>query len=366
MGTDALSSLIAGSGTAAAPAVLSRGSRVWNGEAARFGDEVCALAAALSGYGLSIGSRAAVLGSESRETLRAGLAVIVAGATLVPLEPSLSDDGLRRALATTGAVQVIASDERQLARVLALRPDLSALDLVLLMSAAPSERKPAALLVDAAIAVGVASLSTDPDQLRRAHGESGGHPACLLVGGSGEVVEVGRATLQSLANAMAQVPGVARGKTVLVSLPVGGAVRLAVSMVALGQGATLLLPDPAERPDGGLSEHPADAIVMDVPGLERLYRAWIEDVDAKSWIGRGLTRWALREGRKAERNGWKYGLADRLALRELRGKLGGRAAGVDVVATAGLRASSLVEAFFTAAGLEVRYHSPESGAALAR
>jgi len=366
MGTDALSSLIDGPGVDAGSAVFSRGNGAWNGQAARFGDEVRGLAAALSGYGLGAGARAAVLGSESYGTLRAGLAVIAAGATLVPLDPSVSDDGLRRALASTGAVQVVASDERQLARVLALRPDLSALELVLLTSAAPSERKPAALLVEAAIAVGLASLASDPGQLRRAFTESVGHPACLLVGGSGEISEVGRASLASLTDAIALDLSLARGKTVLASLPVGGVVRLGTSLAALGRGATLLLPDPAERPDAGLSEHPADVILLDVSGLERLFRAWSEDIEARSWLGRGVTRWALREGRNPERSGWKHGLADRFALRELRGKLGGRAAGLDVIVSGGGGASSEVEAFFAATGLPVRYHSPDTGAALAR
>lgn len=366
MGTDALSSLIDGPGTDAGPLVFSRGNGAWNAPAAPFGDGVRGLAAALSGYGLGAGARAAVLGAESYATLQAGLAVLAAGATLIPLDPSVSDDGLRRALGSTGAVQVVASDERQLARVLALRPDLSALELVLLMAAAPSERKPAALLVESAIAVGLASLASDPGQLRRAYIESAGHAACLLVGSSGEIAEVGRARLGSCIDALALDLGLARGKAVLACLPVGGIVRLGASLAALSQGATLLLPDPAERPDAGLAQNPADIVILDTSGLERLFRAWNEDIEAKSWIGRGMTRWALREGRKAERSGWKHGLADRFALRELRGNLGGRAAGLDVIASGGPGASSEVEAFFAATGLPVRYPSPDSGAALAR
>ena len=366
MGSDALSSLIDGLSEDAGPAVLSRGDGAWNGQAARFGDEVRGLAAALSGYGLGAGARAAVLGSESCGTLRAGLAVIAAGATLVPLDPSLSDDALRRALASTGAVQVIASDERQLARVLALRPDLSALELVLLTSAAPSERKPAALLVETALAVGLASLASDPGQLRRALAESEGGAACLLVDASGVIREVGRATLLVLAGVIAKALGLARGKTVLASLPVGGVARLGASLAALSQGATLLLPDPAERPDAGLDQYPADAVLLDVTGLERLFRAWIEDIEAKSWLGRGVTRWALREGRGAERHGWKHLLAENLALRDLRDKLGGRAAGLDVIVNGGRSASSEVDAFFAATGLSLRYHSPDTGSALAR
>ncbi len=346
--------------------VLSRSNATWNGQGARFEDEVRGLAAALAGYGLGAGARAAVLGPESRGTLRAGLAVISAGATLVPLDPSLPDDGLRRVLASTGASQVIASDERQLARVLALRPDLSALELVLLMTAAPSERKPAAMLVDAAIAVGLASLVSDPGQLRRAFTEGEGHAACLLLEDSGKISEVGRKSFASLSDAIVSDLGLTPGLTIFTSLPVGSAVRLAASLAALGRGGTLLLPDPGERPDAGLAQFPVDVVLLDVPGLERLFRAWNEDIEARSWLGRIMTRWALREGKKAGRNGWKHVLADRIALRELRGKLGGKATGFEVIVTGGRAASSEVEAFFAATGLSVRFHSPDTGAPLAR
>ena len=366
MGIEAFSSLLDGPGVDGGSAVLSRGDATWNGQGARFGDEVRGLADALAGYGLGAGARAAVLGPEGRETLRAGLAVISAGATLVPLDPSLSDDGLRRALASTGAVHVIASDERQLARVLELRPDLSALELILLMSAAPSERKPAAMLVDAATAVGLASLVSDPGQLRRAFNEGEGHAVCLLVEGSGEFSEIGRTSLASLSDAIARDLGLTRGKALFSSLPVGSPVRLAASLAALARGVTLLLPDPDERPDAGLAQFPVDAVLLDVSGLDRIFRAWCEDIDARSWLGRSLTRWALRQGRKAERSGWKYGLADRVALRELRGKLGGKATGFEVIVNGGRSASTEVEAFFASAGLSVRFHSPDTGAPLAR
>ncbi len=366
MGTDPLAFLSDGSGGDAAPAVLSRHQGQWTGPSARFGDEVLGLAVALSGYGLGPGARAAVLGSEGYGTLRADLAVMAAGATLVPLDPSISDDGLRRALVSTGVVQAIASDERQLARVLALRPDLSALELVLLMSAAPSERKPAAMLVEAAIAVGLASLASDPGQLRRTFIEGKDSAACVLVDTSGETRDLESNTLFALADLIASSLGLAPGKTVLASLPVGGAARLGASLAALSRGATLLLPDPGERPDAGLGQYPADTVLLDVTGLERLFRAWNEDIEARSWLSRALTRWALRQGRESQRSGWKHGLADRLALRELRNKLGGRAVGLDVITHGGRSASAEVEAFFAASGLSVRYHSPETGTALAR
>jgi long-subunit acyl-CoA synthetase (AMP-forming) len=333
-----LSSLVDGFGTGASPSVLARENGIWGQERARFGDEVRGLAAALSTYGLHADA----------------------------LDPALSDDALRRALASTGAVHAIASDERQLARILALRPDLPALELVLLMSAAPSDRKPAALLVETAMEVGAASLVADPRLLQRALSESTGLSCCVLVDDAGATQPVGRTALLAMAEAIAQALGLARGKTVLAALPVGGIERLAASLAALGRGVTLLLPDPGERPDAGLDRRPADAVLLNVTTLGRLHRAWTEDIEAKSWIGREVTRWALRQGQDSEHHGWKHRLAEGIALRGLRYRLGGRAATLDVMATDGSRASANVGSFFAAAGLPIRYIPSQPAAALAR
>lgn len=366
MGPNPLTSLVEAPGADAAPVVLSRGNGIWSSQAARFDDEVRGLAAALSGYGLGQGVCAAVLGSEGSATLGAGLAVMAAGGTLVPLDPALSDDSVRRALASSGAVHAIASDERQLSRVLALRPDLSALELVLLMSATPSERKPPAMLVETAIEVGRASLASDPDQLLRAVAESEGGTTCLLVDVAGETRPVSRKSLLGLAEVISRSLELEPGMTVLVALPVGGVERLSASLAAVSRGATLLLADPTERPDAGLDQYPADAAVVDVTGLERLFRAWVEDIDAKSWLGRGVTRWALKQGREAHPQRWKHRLADRLALRGLRDKLGGRTAAIDVIAREGRTVSAEVGSFFQAVGVSLRHLSAGPGDVLAR
>jgi AMP-binding enzyme len=366
VGQTALSSLLDELSADPAPVVLSRASGAWDPQGGRFGVEVLGLAAALSGYGLGAGACAAVVGSEGRGTLCAGLAVIAAGATLVPLDPTLSDDALRRALASTGAVHAIASDERQLERILALRPELAALELALLMSAESSDRKPAALLAETAIDVGTASLVWDPGRLRRALAESERGTACMIVDPAGEVRPVGRAVLLAVADVIAQAIGVARQKAVLVALPVGGIERLAAALAVLDRGATLLLPDPSERPDAGLDQHPADAVLLNVLGLTRLHRAWLEDIQAKSWIGRSVTRWALRQRRVLESHGWRHRIAEQLALRGLRNKLGGKAAALDVIAERGRGASPELDAFFSATGLSVRYFSPEIRGGLAR
>jgi long-subunit acyl-CoA synthetase (AMP-forming) len=292
--------------------------------------------------------------------------VIAAGATLVPLDPALSDAAVHRALESTEAVQAIASDERQLARILALRPELSELELVLLMTAPPSERRPAALLAKAAMNVGAASLATDPSLLRRAFAESEGGTACLLVDPTGGTRPVGRAALFALADAVARALGLAAERSLLSALPVGGVERLGTALAAWGNDVTLLLADPGERPDAGLDQRPADSVILDVAGLERLYRAWNDDIGAKSWLGRGATRWALRQGRVPERHPWRHRIAEIVLLRRMRERLGGRAVALDVIAPAAGRAPSHIDLFFAAIGLPVRYLPSDAVAVLAR
>lgn len=369
MGPNALSSIVDSLGEVAGPPVISRVDGAWEPRGAAFGLEVRGLAAALCGYGLGTGACAAVLGPEGPGVLRAGLAVIASGATLVPLGPDLGDDALHRALASTGAVQAIASDESQLARILSLRPELPKLDLVLLASAAPSERKPAALMVSAAMTVGSDSLSDDPGLLQRAMAGGEGGTACQLVDRSGATRPISRQALLDLTEWVARTIVGAPGKTLLASLPVGGVERLATALAALTGQATLLLPDPAERPDAGLGQHPPDVIVLDIDGLDRLHRAWLEDIDGLSWLSRSVIRWAVRQGRdesQKSQKGWKHRVAERVALVGLRAKLGRKVEGLDVIGAPKKDGSIEAEAFLAAVGVALRRHSSAVAASLAR
>lgn len=366
MGLNALSSLTDGLPTDPSPVVQSRENGAWGLANHRFAEEVRELAAALSAYGLTPDQSAAVLGADGADTLRAALAVLTANATLVPLDPSIGDDALRRVLQSTGAVHAIASDERQLARILALRPDLPALDLVLLMAAAPSERKPPAMLVAAALHVGAARLADDPGCLARAVEEGGGRPAYLLVDTKGNTRAVDRGVFLALTERIGDALAVGRATTVLVALPYAAIERLAAVLAALSRGATILLSDPSERPDAGLTAHASDAMLLTVSDLERLYRAWIEDIEAKPWLARRLTRWALRRGMDSAPRNWKHKLADALVLRGLRAGLGGRVAALTVIEDSRGGASTQVESFFRAVGFSIEYLKPKKGSTLAR
>jgi long-chain acyl-CoA synthetase len=334
--------------------VYARAGAVWKTGGAAFGDDVRALAAALVGYGLSPGGCAVVLGSEGCDTLRAELAVLVAGGVLVSVDPALTDDALSLSFSSFQAVQAIASDETQLARILALRPDLPALDLVVLMAAVPSERKPAALLARTAMQFGAAALKNEPSMLRDALATEGTSHMLAVVRADGTVHSVDRRTLLSLAQGIAKTIGETAGRRVLSALPRGSVVRLAATLAVAAQGATLLLADPDESPDSGLGEHPADTVLLSMEALSRLQQRWQADLDGRPWIGRMIARWSLRQGADAGRDSWKYRLADLMTFRGLRARLGGGVSRLDVIRDDSAAGSAAGE-FFEAIGLPVRY-----------
>jgi long-chain acyl-CoA synthetase len=339
----------------ATPRVFARSGTAWIEGGAEFGDGVRALAAALASYGLAPGACAAVLGSDGCDTLRAELAVLVAGGALVSVDPSLSDDALSRTLMSFGAVQAIASDEKQLARILRLRPDLPALDLILLMRAEPSERKPAALLAEVAMRTGVEALLAEPHMLgdALAAGEAAG--VLSVVGADGKAHSVGRAALEALAERVAKTIGADAERAVLTALPRGSVVRLAAALAVAGRGGTLLLADPAGTPDAGLVERPPNALLVSGASLGRLRDGWQAELEGRSWIGRGVARWSLRQGADRGRGGWKLGLAESLTLRALRERLGGRSARLDVMDDGPSPVDPSTRSFFEAIGLPVHY-----------
>jgi long-subunit acyl-CoA synthetase (AMP-forming) len=310
-----------------------------------------ALAAALIGYGLAPGSRVAVLGDEGRDALIAQLAVLAAGGALVPLDPSGADEALRAVLGRCGAVFAIASDERQLARLLGWRPDLPSLDLLLLMSATPSERRPAALTFREACEVGAAALGGDPAALRRAMGTDERSPALVYHAQDGAEKVVSRADTTSLGGRIVETLGIGRGAPTVVALPVTSLARIAAALGVASRGGTLALAPPSEPLDAGLTALGPRAALADVGALARLCRAWNDDIAGRPWVSRGLIRWALRRGADPARHPWSRRAADRLVLGKMRRRLGGRLSRIHAV---GPPLHPEVAAFFTALGVPVR------------
>ena len=325
----------------------------WEDGGAEFGGQVRALAAAMIGYGLDPSAPVAVLGDAGIDALKAELAVLVAGGCLVSTDPALGETAIAHALAASEIVQAVACDERQLAYLLALRPELPSLDLILLMKAKPSERKPAALLASSAIASGTARLENDPETLRAALAAAKPTDRAVLywrVAGASEALS--RAGLATLAERVAKAVQPARGRPVLVAVDAASPVRLAATVAVTDRDGALLLADAHERPDSGVRERSAHAALLSSHALSRLAQAWKHDIDRRSWPARTIARWSLRQRPKPE--SWKRRLADLVTLRKLRAQLGTDIGHLDVVRQKPARLDPATDTFFEIVGLPVR------------
>ena len=331
-----------------------------------FGPGVLSLAAALTHYGLGPGLRAAVLSPASAEFLAAGVAVLLAGGTLVSLDPDLPEDELRRTLQASEAVHAFASDERQLARLIALRPELPRLELLILLTAEPSERKPPALTAEVAAAVGRDHLAESPGCLREAIQDSASAEACIFLDSERRLVNVSARALTRASQGIAEAVTAAPGKNVLSTLRLTKYEGFACAVGVLSRGGTVYVARHDVRPDSNLSQTPVDSIVLSEGSLRQLFQAWSDDLDAKSAPMRALSSWALQQGRSRQASPWKRRLADRVVLKKLRRRLGGRATQLNIVTPVRRDLPPEIKAFFESVGLSVKTHRLDGDSPLAR
>jgi long-chain acyl-CoA synthetase len=102
--------LIAHGGRPALVAVREEGVEIWTyGELAGW---VLGIGRGLQGAGVNRGDRVALLAANSREWVAACLAVISAGAVVVPLDAQLGDEGLRYVLEDSGARHVFTTADQ--------------------------------------------------------------------------------------------------------------------------------------------------------------------------------------------------------------------------------------------------------------
>ncbi|HJQ99840.1 MAG TPA: AMP-binding protein [Candidatus Polarisedimenticolaceae bacterium] len=350
MGASSLESLLRRAATRDDPALWHRQAGAWTPGGEAPGRDVRELAAALQHFGAGPGTSALVLGREGPDTSRASLAVLVAGACLVRLDAGVSDALLRHALEAQHVVLALVEDDHQLRRVLALRPDLPELEIVILLDAAPSERKAPALLVGAAADIGAARLDEDPSALERGRGESPGGATALLVPSGDRLRSLSADALAAAAERWTDEVSIGPGRNVLVALPPDGIESVPVLVGALARGATLLILGAGESLGDGLRQRPPDGAIVSASTLTRLYEEWCADFEGHSWWGRRCTRWALELGADPARRPRLSHLADALILSRVRRRWGGRLRGWAVL---GDPATREISEFFASAGLPI-------------
>src|SRR5204863_7150303 len=97
--------------------------------------------------------------------MMADLAIQALGAAAIPIDPGVRSAALVRMLQRTEPRQIFVCDLAQLDRVIAIRPDLPSLELVLLLAALQGEEVAAAMHVDRVRARGAERLRAHPGLL---------------------------------------------------------------------------------------------------------------------------------------------------------------------------------------------------------
>lgn len=296
------------------------------------------LAAALSEYGLAPGDRAAIVSRDIGDVLLGFLAILRAGGVPVLLDPGLPPGDLLDALRSAEARQVLVEDERCLAVVLGLRPDLPSLDLAMLYRASPGVLAAAITVADAWAAGARFRSEEDGESEPPALAERDAEPVALRFARSAGTLRSSSLTGAAVATgarAFVDCLGLAPGETVAAALPVWDPAVLVLALACLGRGARIsLLPsggDPAEI----LGALRPEILLMESDRLKALRDRLLRAMRAEALVAGALLRLALAEGRRRgapdlaagrlpSARPWRWRLADALVLGRVRAIAGGR------------------------------------------
>jgi long-chain acyl-CoA synthetase len=156
---------------------------------AEVADDVRALAAGLVLSGVRAGDRVCVLAETRREWSLVDLAILVAGAVVVPVYPSSSPEECRWIVADSGAVLVVCEDDAQAAKVESVAGDLPELRRIVVIDAGERGRTTLAELsergraepADAELSARRAAVEPgDPTTIVYTSGTTGPPKGCVL------------------------------------------------------------------------------------------------------------------------------------------------------------------------------------------
>ena len=330
----------------------------------------------LGALGVGPGDRVAILSDSRPEWVIADLAALTAGAVTAPIYPTLPEAQVRYILADSGARVVVVADETQAGKVRAVWDELPALSAMVIMDPA------------AEAAAGEASVSGH-EELSLAEATDRGHRRLMTEDGLGrEYKERATAiTPDELATIIYTSGTTGEPKGVMLShgnvasnvmdggsvvrvdsedaalsfLPLSHAFERAVVFLYLYNGVTVTFAeslDTIARDLGAVRP----TVMTGVPRVYEKFNARVlEAVAGAPAIRQRLFHWAVGVGQRrarAELDGrsaprstrLQHGLADRLVLSKVRGRLGGR---LRFVVSGSAPLSTPIAEFFFAIGIRV-------------
>ncbi len=326
-------------GTRAGTLRLARDGTWRDSSARELGARATGLACALMGYGIGRGESVAVLTPLPEEALLADLAIHAFAGVCVPLDPGLPDGALLEILKDSSARLIFVSDVALLARILAIRPGLPSLDLVLLFRG-PEEGRSPATLVETACEVGEERIGTESEFVAQATAASGpDSPACLAyrigAGGGVERIRLTQRNLLAATEGLAAILELGGEDDVLSCLPPWEIGWLTLTQACFRSGADLTLRRPGGSPLVDIRGLRPSVVAMDSAALIACRDDALRESGIESWFRRPLVRWALRRGMERARpelasgklpseRPWGFRVAEWVALDRIRRLHGGR------------------------------------------
>ena len=352
-----------------------RGDAVEELSTQEFFDRIRDLGLGLGALGVEPGDRVAILSDSRPEWVIADLAALTAGAVTAPIYPTLPEAQVRYILADSGARVVVVADETQAAKVRAVWGELAHLSAMVIMDPAPqaagdeSASGREELSLAEAIGRGHHRLMTEdglgrkykerataitPDQLATiiyTSGTTGEPKGVMLTHGNvaSNIVDGG------------SVVRVDDEDAALSFLPLSHAFERAVVCLYLYRGVTVTFAeslDTIARDLGAVKP----TVMTGVPRVYEKFHARVhEAVAGAPAIRQRLFHWAVGVGLRRARAALAgrsaslatrllHGLADRLVLSKVRGRLGGR---LRFVVSGSAPLSTPIAEFFFAIGIPV-------------
>ncbi len=339
-------------------------------------DRIRDLGLGLGALGLEPGDRVAILSDSRPEWVIADLATLTAGAVTAPIYPTLPEAQVRYILADSGARVVVAADETQAAKVRAVWGELPDLSALVIMDpaagtaegaggAAGREELSLAEATDRGHRRLMAEDGLGREYKERAAAVTPDQLATIIYtsGTTGEPKGVMLSHGNVASNVMdgGSVVRVDADDVALSFLPLSHAFERAVVYLYLYQGVTVTFAeslDTIARDLGAVKP----TVMTGVPRVYEKFHARVhEAVAGAPAIRRRLFHWAVGVGlrrARAELAGGsaslparlRHGLADRLVLSKVRGRLGGR---LRFVVSGSAPLSTPIAEFFFAIGIRV-------------
>ena len=329
----------------------------------------------LGALGVEPGDRVAILSDSRPEWVISDLAALTAGAVTAPIYPTLPETQVRYILADSGARVVVVADETQAAKVRAVwdeLPNLSAL-----------------VIMDSAGGPGAAAGASGREELSLADATGRGHRRLMAEDGLGREYKERAAAItpDQLATIIYTSGTTGEPKGVMLThgnvasnvmdggavvrvdsedvalsfLPLSHAFERAVVFLYLYHGVTVTFAeslDTIARDLGAVKP----TVMTGVPRVYEKFHARVHEAVASApAVRRRLFHWAVRSGLKTARARLAgrsvalparllHGLAERLVLSKVRGRLGGR---LRFVVSGSAPLSTPIAEFFFAIGIPV-------------